>query len=111
MRSSAGWARAARPILSVTPPRGRADPRRRRRRPRRPARIALASTRAAGGELIPAGLGPDARPYADTGGPPDGKRDLVQGDDAPVSARLRPAVTAYFEAVSRLAAERPPATK
>ena len=46
----------------------------------------LASTRAAQGELIPAGLGPDARPYADTGGPADGKRDLVQGDDAPVSA-------------------------
>jgi hypothetical protein len=61
---------------------------------------------AVGGELIPAGLGQESRPYADKGGPPDGRRDLVQGDDAPVSARLRPAVAAYFDAVSRLAAPR-----
>ncbi len=64
------------------------------------------STRAPMAELIPAGLGPDARPYGNTDFTPDGKRDLVQGDDAPVSARLRPAVAAYFEAIWRLDAER-----
>jgi hypothetical protein len=61
---------------------------------------------AAGGEIVPAGLGPGpgARPYRDTGGTADGKRDLVQGDDTPVSARLKPAVAAYFETISRLSA-------
>jgi hypothetical protein len=59
-------------------------------------------------ELIPAGLGTEGSPFSGkVAAARDGKRDLVQGDDVRVSARLRPAVAAYFEVVGRMAAARP----
>ena len=57
-------------------------------------------------DLIGGGSGPDARPI--TGPDPsasDGPHGAVQGAEGQVSARLRPAVAAYFEAVGKLAAE------
>jgi hypothetical protein len=58
------------------------------------------------GDLIGGGSGPDARPI--TGPDPsasDGRHGAVEGAESQVSARLRPAVAAYFEAVGKLAAE------
>ena len=55
------------------------------------------------------GSGLDARPI--TGPDPsasDGRHGAVEGAEGQVSARLRPAVAAYFETVGRLAAESGP---
>jgi hypothetical protein len=57
------------------------------------------------GELIRPAMGSEARPVL--GAAAFDKGDLVQGGDSCVSPRLRPAVAAYFEAVGRLAAEKP----
>ena len=57
------------------------------------------------GELIRPVMGSESRPVLGTAAPDKG--DLVQGGDSHVSPRLRPAVAAYFEAVGRLAAQKP----
>jgi hypothetical protein len=58
------------------------------------------------GELIRPAMGSESRPVLGTSAASD-KGDLVQGGDSCVSPRLRPAVAAYFEAVGRLAAQKP----
>jgi hypothetical protein len=58
--------------------------------------------------MIPAGLGTEGSPFGGkVTGSRDGRGDLVQGADVRTSARLRPAVEAYFEAVSRMVAVKP----
>jgi hypothetical protein len=102
---------------------GNAEPERYSAAWQRPPEVAAPATAAAGtgtttaktppaGELIPAARGTESRPYVGgTENLPDGRRDCVQGDDVRVSPRLRPAVAAYFETVSRLAAEKPAKNK
>jgi len=58
-------------------------------------------------EFLPAGAGTDARPVAGLAPAAAAiQGGAVQGADANVSVRLRPAVSAYFEQVGRLAAEK-----
>ena len=65
--------------------------------------VAAGAVAAARGELIRPETGSESRPVLGAAAAPDGG-DLVQGGDARVSRRLRPAVAAYFEAAARLAA-------
>jgi hypothetical protein len=58
-------------------------------------------------EFIPGGAGTDARPIGGIAPLPGAVQGgAVQGADTGVSVRLRPAVSAYFEAVGKLAAEK-----
>jgi len=58
-------------------------------------------------EFLPAGTGADARPVAGLAPAAAAiQGGAVQGADTSVSVRMRPAVSAYFEAVGRLAAEK-----
>jgi len=58
-------------------------------------------------EFLPAGVGADARPVSGLAPAAAAiQGGAVQGADTSVSVRLRPAVSAYFEAVGRLAAEK-----
>jgi hypothetical protein len=58
-------------------------------------------------EFIPAGAGTDARPVGGLAPAASAiQGGAVQGADAGVSVRLRPAVSAYFEQVGKLAAEK-----
>jgi len=55
------------------------------------------------GEVIPGGAGADARPIVEAA--PEAGTEAAAGDAGRVSARLRPSVAAYFEAVGRAAAK------
>ena len=72
---------------------------------RRPRRVHLAAGKTEGKVLRPTG-GSEAKPVA---GPvnlePDGRKESVQGTASGVSARLQPAVRAYFRAIDQLTAE------
>jgi len=58
-------------------------------------------------EFLPAAAGADARPVAGLAPAAAAiQGGAVQGADTSVSVRMRPAVSAYFEAVGRLAAEK-----
>jgi len=57
------------------------------------------------GELIGGGTGPDSRPIVGPAPSADAAHGPVQAAGSQISARLRPAVAAYFEAVGKLAAE------
>jgi hypothetical protein len=72
---------------------------------RRPRRVHVAPGKTEGKVLRPTG-GSEAKPVA---GPvnlePDGRKESVQGAASGVSARLQPAVRAYFRAIDQLTAE------
>jgi hypothetical protein len=70
-----------------------------------PGPDAMRTAAGAGGiEVLRYAGGSGVRPIiSPPAGRPDGPQGLVQGSDVRVSPRLKPAVSAYFEAVSRMA--------